>query len=313
MQGDPRSTLVRNISLERSKVRPFEGYVFLCGGTINIRSAQPTSLRDAIYRGLAENQEIEKRIRLAEHYKDWSNDGVYTDLVEFEKHLAELSSLIVLVLESAGSIAELGLFSAIEQYSDKLLLYVASNYYEETSFIRLGPIKYLEEAKGNFAHYYPWLKEVANELIFDAEYATSLAEEFRQTVSDRLDRPTQERTFDKNNWLHRSLLICELVSLMSALTIGEVRTFLNNLDIDTNLTSLRQQLFLLAKVGLLKIEPSGDQRFYVINDAREFLVIYAEGRDFFDKSRFRSDVILHYSRTDKKRFRALQRAREAAL
>jgi hypothetical protein len=310
MQGDPRSTFVRDISLDRSKVKPFEGYVFLCGGVINIRDAQPASLRDAIYRSLAGNQDIEKRIRLAEHYKDWSNDGVYTDLVEFEKHLAELSSLIVLVLESAGSIAELGLFVALEQYSDKLLLFVASNHYDDTSFIRLGPIKYLEDAKKNKAHYYPWLKEVMGKMLFDADYATGLAEDFRQTVSERLERPTQERAFDKDIWLHRSLFICELISLMSALTIGEIRNFLNGLGIEANLTSLRQQLFLLAKVGLLKVEPSGEQRFYVINDAREFLILHAEGRDFFDKSRFRSDVISHYSRADKKRFRALQRARE---
>jgi hypothetical protein len=70
---------------------------------------EPVSIRDAMFRELAKDSAVEKRIRVAEHYKDWSHDSIYQDLVSFERHLAELSSVIVLVLESSGSIAELGL------------------------------------------------------------------------------------------------------------------------------------------------------------------------------------------------------------
>ncbi len=55
-------------------------------------------------------------VRIAEHYKDWSHDSIYRDLVSFERHVAELSSVIVLVLESPGSIADLGLFSVIDEF-----------------------------------------------------------------------------------------------------------------------------------------------------------------------------------------------------
>jgi hypothetical protein len=96
---------------------------------------------------------------------------------------------------------------------------------------------------------------------------------------------------------------------MSALTITELHGYLARIDISVTFTELRRQLFLLAKVNLLKIEAAGDQRFYVVNDSREFITLYSAVTGHFDKSRFRSDVISHYKRSDKKRFRALQRAR----
>lgn len=292
--------------------KALQGIYFLCGGPIDVREARPTSLRDAIYRSLASDRAIEERIRLAEHYKDWSADGVYADLIEFERHLAELSSVIVLVLESPGAIAELGLFASSQQFSEKLLLFVASSHYGDTSFIRLGPVKYLEEVYKNPAHYDAWLKDAgAGRLVFDAEFADTLADDFRNAVSSRLNKPSHEHAFDRGNWLHRSLLTCELVNLMSALTVGEIRGFLKDFGIELSQAALRQKLFLLVKIGLLKIEPSGDQRFYVSNDAREFVSVPTDER-VFDKDRFRTDVISYYTAHDKKRFRALQRARGSA-
>ncbi|MHB8565222.1 MAG: retron St85 family effector protein, partial [Acidiferrobacteraceae bacterium] len=102
-------------------MKPYEGFIFLCGGPANVREPRPVSVRDAIYRELAKSDDIGRRIRVAEHYKDWAHDSIYRDLVSFEKHLAELSSVIVLVLESPGALAELGLFSAIDEFREKLL------------------------------------------------------------------------------------------------------------------------------------------------------------------------------------------------
>lgn len=50
------------------------------------------------------------QITLAEEFKDWIHDSVYKDLLDFENDIAHISSLIVIVLESPGALAELGLF-----------------------------------------------------------------------------------------------------------------------------------------------------------------------------------------------------------
>src|SRR5688572_25745964 len=122
--SDLRASLPSKISLDDSHVKPYEGFIFLCGGPADIKSTLPVSLRDAVYRELAKNDTDERRIRMAEHYKDWAHDSVYHDLVLFERHLAELSSVIVLMVESPGAIAELGLFSAVDEVRDKLLVFI---------------------------------------------------------------------------------------------------------------------------------------------------------------------------------------------
>jgi hypothetical protein len=111
-----REELFAKIDLQASRLKPYEGFIFLCGGQTDVLSHEPVSIRDAMCRELAKDSVVKKRIRVAEHYKDWSHDSIYQDLVSFERHLAELSSVIVLVLESSGSIAELGLFSVVEEF-----------------------------------------------------------------------------------------------------------------------------------------------------------------------------------------------------
>jgi hypothetical protein len=69
-----RDELFARIDLQSSRLRPYEGFIFLCGGPTNICSPHPVSIRDAIYRELAQDDAIEKRIRVAEHYKDWSHE-----------------------------------------------------------------------------------------------------------------------------------------------------------------------------------------------------------------------------------------------
>jgi hypothetical protein len=140
-----RNILLTKINLSESRLKPYQGFIFLCGGPTDIRSTKPISIRDAIYRELVKHRDIDGRIRVAEDYKDWSHDAIYRDLVSFERHLAELSSVIVLALESPGSIAELGLFSVIEEFKNKLLVFIETDHYQSDSFIRLGPIDYLEK------------------------------------------------------------------------------------------------------------------------------------------------------------------------
>ncbi len=53
------------------------------------------------------------------------------------------------------------------------------------------------------------------------------------------------------------------------------------------------------------MEPKGDQRFYATIDPRQHVHLKFRDR-YFDVMRFRSDVLSHYEKEDKKRFRAVQ-------
>lgn len=76
------------------------------------------------------------------------------DLLQFEKQLAELCDGIVLIVESPGSICELGVFTAIKPIAKKLVVINDSRYKNKNSFINNGPIRYIKEINENMNKIY---------------------------------------------------------------------------------------------------------------------------------------------------------------
>ena len=309
--SDPRGNLFSAVSIEGGYVRPFDGFIFLCGGEVDVKKAQPPSVREALCRELAKDRDLESRIRLAENYKEWSFDGHYKDLLTFEDHIAQLSAVIVLILESPGSLTELGLFAALETIRKKLLVFISNHHYEQPSFIRLGPVKYLEDNE-NKAACFPWVKiGPSGRESFDAKKLEEIQPELFEAVKERLPLANTDTPFDKNLWLHRALLVCELIWLMSALTITELVSFLGSLGIEVAQSDLKQTLFILEKMELVAVEARSTQRFYVSKINKSFIKWSPLG-GVFDPSRYQLEVVRYYERDDKKRFRALQQSRESA-
>ncbi|MHC9143368.1 retron St85 family effector protein [Pseudomonas aeruginosa] len=303
-----RDAFCLKVDLSISKMKPYEGFIFLCGGPSDVTSTDPVSIRDAIQRELVKHPDLEERIRIAEDYKDWSHDSIYRDLVSFETHLAELSSVIVLILESPGSLTELGLFSIIDEFKKKLLVIVDSTHYQSNSFIRLGPIDFLEKNHGNSAECHRWLRGEGRRLHFDAQAAKELQPELAEAIRLRASRPSPERLFNPTLWLDGALLTCDLLSLCSALTLRELKAMLEALGCPRSESEIRQTLFVLERVRLISMEPKGDQRFYISRHDKGFVRLHITD-DNFDPSRFRSDLLERYEKEDKKRFRAIQEAR----
>lgn len=309
--ADPRSEFLGRVSLSESSLLPFDGFIFLCGGEVDVREAIPVSVRDALRREIAKHDHLERRVRLAEDYKDWSFEGFYTDLLEFESHIAQLSAAIVLILEAPGALTELGLFSALDHFQSKLVVFISNYHYAEGSYIRLGPIKFLEDSLDNKAECFPWVRVDYGREVTDRAMLEGLQEELLQSLEERLRPLSTHHQIDVNNWLHQALLICEIVGVMSALTVTEIRDYLGELGIEIALGQVRKTLFILEKMNLLAVAARSNQRFYVSTEDREFIRWKPRG-DLVDKSKFRFDILKHYEVRDKKRFRALQHVRGVA-
>ncbi|WP_431631294.1 hypothetical protein [Enterobacter roggenkampii] len=83
--------------------------VFVCGGpALQIGD----SLQERVFRYFAESNPLtSKSLVMAEAFKDYFKSGAYTDLMQFEDDIANISTLVVIFLESAGSLVELGLLT----------------------------------------------------------------------------------------------------------------------------------------------------------------------------------------------------------
>lgn len=125
--------------------------IFLCGGASQkdkpsyrdrlCKALKPVSGLEILY---PENLFIELLNRNRKKY----------DLLKLEKFLADNSDYIVIVCESPGSYAELGAFVNNSQTIKKVIVLLQTKYKNAKSFIRQGPVAYLESQNKTRVIYY---------------------------------------------------------------------------------------------------------------------------------------------------------------
>ena len=71
----------------------------------------------------------------------------HQDLITLENILAESVDVIILVIESYGSVAELGAFASNDKLRKKLLCVVDKRYKKTKSFINYGPLRLLKDKR----------------------------------------------------------------------------------------------------------------------------------------------------------------------
>jgi hypothetical protein len=316
---DPRRTFLERVDLGKSRIKNFGGFVFLCGGRNDLSFDPILSVRHLLYNELAggKHGDIADKLKLAEDIQDWFRGGVYSDLVTFEEHLAGLSDVIVLVVESPGSIAELGAFSISPAITDRLLVLVAEIHYEQNeSFIKLGPLKRLEDKNGEAVLVYDWHEKIVeNNIERVVERYDKLKSEMPSIVKairQFMSADNRERVFKKDDTSHQMLLVCDLIDLFGALPFTEIQEFLSTLSVEVSGDTLKQYLFLLERCGLLRIKAKGHGRYYYCEDWTPRISFGLEAGPAIDKQRLRIDVVEFYDQYEKTRAEILKKIRTVA-
>lgn len=294
---DPRTHFLSQLDLSKTRVRAFEGFVLLCGGDSGGNPHPVKSVRHLIQSELTSGRysEIAKRVRLAEETKDWFHGGVYSDLVTFEEHLAGLSAVVVLVVETAGSIAELGAFSVSDPFIDRLLVIVSQDHYNQDSFIRLGPIQKIENASPESVLVYDWHERaLGGRLTENFELIRTELTDVVSKIRGYVSPSGREHVFRPTEPSHVMGLICELCDLFGALNESDISSFLSQLSLDIDAKDLSQYLFLLQKCQILFMKPKGHGRYFYVEDwSSRVSFAYQEGARF-NKERLKVDTISYY-------------------
>lgn len=304
--SDPRREFLERVNFSGTRFRAFKGFVFLCGGPNDTTTcATVLSARHLIYRELTSGRysDLVDRLRLAEDIQDWFRDGTYSDLVTFEQHLASLSAVILLVVESPGSIAELGAFSVAEPIGQRLITVVAEQYFESESFIRLGPISRLEHTTGRSPLVYDWFERdpVTRKLYPAYEKLTSKVDDILSDVRQLVASTSGEQVFRQNDPGHAMIMICELCDLFGALTETEIKEYITAYNELLTDTEIEQFLFLLKKCDVLREKPLGHGRYYYAPEWTTHITFaFSDGRRV-DRDRVRVAVFDYYSGSIKSR------------
>lgn len=301
---DPKA-LIGSIKADSLRVHAPTTVVFLCGGAINPALDPPATLRDAFYR-IVSTTRPPYEVVLAEDAEPLTTEAGYGDLFSFESDIAQLVGLILLFAESAGSLAELGAFAALETVSPRLLAVLDDYFYDQVSFIRNGPVRYLENNHGE-----EWI------VVLEREYsgisatgtleklsAISLSTTILPAIDRRLAGNAKWSKFNVHNAGHIILLMTGLCQEYGALTISEIRSFLQEFGVDE--PRLDNFTYCAELLGWLKKIRKGHHIFYVATPGDPAIDYVVGGEDGpHDKVRWRADVRAYWDKSDQPRLRAI--------
>ena len=153
---------------------------FLCGG--NDKDSMRSKFLDyAKYQHVfisnkaKENIFSDKKIIVAEHIEglwggclDETNSG-YNNLLELERDIAELASVIPIFLEGFGAAVETGAFFSNKKLKEKLIIIIREKHFDDISFIQRAIIVGLPSSRNII--YYNENDDNMNQKIFEAIFS----------------------------------------------------------------------------------------------------------------------------------------------
>lgn len=231
--------------------------LFVCGGEVDPLSVVPKSYRDNLLHFTAsEDIEFHDSIVRAEEFKDYYKDDTYSDLLTFEDDIAYLSTLVIIFLESPGSLVELGLYCSRPQFYKKLLIVAPEEEVAgEDSFIYLGPLEYIKKKSSDSVLVYSFPKS-------GEEYDELSSQDLCNEIQAKIDKSNDTEKFDLNNSGHLSLIISEIIRLCYPIQIGEIEICFESLGIEVRKSQVRRLLYLLQKMGFIAKKNYGRNTYY---------------------------------------------------
>lgn len=242
-----------------------------------------------------------------EEITSWQADGVFKNLMDFESDLAGICSLVVIIIESEGAIAELGAFSQIPSLKQKIIVFNPLEYQDSNSFINLGILRHVKGPHESSVKSYPWrVKE--SRLITE-----QILDDVIDDIHEELELLPKSQTFKRSNGAHVFILIYELIRLFVALKEIEVFEALDVLGVSVDKDALKGKLFLLGEFGLVKKQVYGDAAFYISTNEDFHKIRFSfKSNITIDPFRVRRDFMEFYKgsddKKDKKRSRAIHQA-----
>lgn len=262
---DPRGLLLSKVDLLNSRIE-FSAIpiVLLCGGKVKIKERpddpepQIASLRHAITKNFPSGYELFR----PEEITDWHSDGMFRDLMSFEAELANVCSLVVIILESVGSYAELGAFSQLPQLRKRLIAVQSNEYVNEASFVNLGILRHIKANHESSIKSYPWT--IANPASISPDVVADLISD----IQDELNGLQKSQVIKTNQGSHAVAIICGIIELFIAVKEHEILDYLEKFGFEMAKDSLKRKLFLLEKFRLIERHRYSDSDFYFRSSGR---------------------------------------------
>lgn len=317
--GGDITDLVDRFDAKSLHVRAPSPIILLCGGPIDVRTPKPGSLREA-YTLVYGHAALKDYANVTpEEFKIFAPDGNYHDWLSFESEFAQIVDLIVLFSESYGSVAELGAFAMVEEIALRLLVVMDDKNYADPSFVKLGPVRWLEGKYGKSAVCVlnrrdiniPDITKVADVNLDN--FAATLVAAITKRKSDYKERTT----FIPDRPGHLIKLIVGLIQHYGALTEIEIEVLLFAMELKVRTEKISDYLLCAMNASWIVKDKRGIEEYYCALPNTSPAIEYKLRKDLpveeKDRDRWRARVIEHWKATDPDRFSSIQAALKGAL
>lgn len=238
-----RDDLVGYLHADTYRFPPLEPVVFLCGGA---ESSRRDTLRDYLQKNLL-NLKLFYAERVWEQIA--ASNGSQSAL-QMESELASLADLVIIIVESPGTFAELGAFSLSDPLRKKILPIVDSLYREACSFIATGPLRWID-TESNFAPtiYVP-LPRILEAVDQVEERIARIPKSDSVKISDLASSPK-----------HLLFFLCDLIAVIHPASVDVIQHYVKKIVpsiVETN-TDIPTLIGLGVAMGLLRCKTISTQ------------------------------------------------------
>lgn len=297
------------VDLNNIRVHQPTSVFLICGGELQIDTSKAApSLREA-YMRVCINPPLSKyQSVLAEELLNLFSSGSYQDFLRFEADIAEVSRLVLLFSESYGSAAELGAFSISTSISDKLLVIIDDSRYIEKSFIRYGPIMYLQRAHGDAS---VCVINRADIGVADISRLENLDYKnffniMSESINERILKTEESSRFDSSKRGHIIKLLVGLTQWYGALTIDEIEICLMYFDFNYNRSDIVNFLLCAQLLGWVVKDQRGLRTFFAASAEKMAVQFFErEGDPKLNRLRWQAQVREQWKNIDPLRFNCI--------
>ena len=205
-----REHLVKYLRSDNYRFRRLKPVLFLCGGS-------GSSSRDTLRNYLLKHT-VEASVFYAERVWEHIAATTTSSALEMESDLASLADLVIVIVESPGTFAELGAFSLSDPLRKKILPIVDSSYRGHQSFIATGPLRWIDK-DSSFA---PTIYVPLNRILEAAD-----------EIEERISRVPRKRTVKVSdlaaNTKQLLFFLCDLISVIHPATTEMVEYYLREI------------------------------------------------------------------------------------
>lgn len=214
---------------------------------------------------------------MAEEANQLYRDTDYNDLISFEEDIARIAAIVLVIAESAGSLAELGAFTANDTIRRALRVVIPSHHETAQSFVRYGPIELLRKENRKYLGVYPW-KQHATTGRLNVSSAKPLYKELVGFINRHLNSVPKSTLYRKLEAAEHFYVIYWIIHLSLAITPKVLQDCIRLISPNISLMDIRNKIYCMELAKWIKrYSYSGKDYFFALVDDEPFDYSYKSG------------------------------------